>query len=103
MSSTVFQTSSVVIHAERPVSSMMRAREFAHKLKLRTRQAPEPIVSLDGELVVFRNHIAGLDERLSDAWERAVDRSQEPLVGDIVNWSRACTGHLYDVRDDLSK
>lgn len=105
MSQTIFRTSSAIIHTDRPTSSMERAREFAQKLKARTRPPADPVLSgsLDGDLVVFREHIAGLDGRLADVWTRAVDRAQEPHVGDILDCSRACTGHLYDVRDGLAK
>ena len=55
-----------------------------------------PAASLDttpfGDLVDFKTHLAGLE-----------DRMREDPVGAFMDTSKATTGHLYTVRDELRR
>lgn len=96
-------TVSVTLFAQRPMSSTERAHLYARELaSKRANASPTSSLAssvdeslafdptLRGDLVDLRKHLDGFEERL-----------HEPRVGEIMDTSRARTGYLYRVRDEL--
>lgn len=102
--------SSATIFAQRPVSSTERARAFASNLSATrfppARESPPPSLAsslassfdgvrdtdLHGDLVDLREHLRGFEGRL-----------KEPLVGQILDATRATSGDLYVLRSQLRR
>lgn len=104
--------STAVMHTERPMSSTERAKMYAQELRRRSTTPPtastSPMCSVDmsmGELGRLREHCEGLDERLGKMWDEAHDRchDNDRTVGDILDYTKAYTGRLYDLRAQLEE
>ena len=79
-----------LLHAERPVASTARARDYAKGLR-KPLPPPPPLKALRGRLHDLQAHCAGLEARLA-----------EPRVGDFMKTSAATRGKLYELRAQLA-
>jgi len=93
---SMISTTSVSLCTKNTMSTTERARVYAMTVpKPVVRVAPvAPVIEikyqLTGNLVDLRDHLAHLEERLV-----------ERRVGDFMDTTAACTGHLYDIQREL--
>ena len=85
----MLDVSAVPLVSERPISTKERARSYSQKWSHSVSAKALPAVP-EGSLKRLKVHLDGLEERL-----------REPRVGDIMDASKATSGRLYELRDQL--
>ena len=81
-----------LLHAERPVTSTERARDYAKCIRKPTPTPPLDVSkALEGQLRDLKEFCDGFEARLA-----------EPRVGEFMKASAATRGKLYDLRAQLA-
>ena len=90
------------IFSERPVSSTELAKNYDMHRRMSIATPPESLSSsMDKSLDVIDTTLDGFLVDVKEELEKFEERFYEPTVGAIMDTSKATSGDLYRLRDDL--